>query len=96
MFFNFNQLIDIGVSDQEFDLDQEIDSLALAIKIRTLVVPLGQSCPAILQNFLDKEEKYRVKLKAIFIYRHKKNGWIEARTWLLKFFSHRWQLVSQF
>lgn len=96
MFFNINNYFDAAEMDQEFNLDQEIDALALAIKIKTLVVPLGQRCPVILQNFLDKEEKYRVKLKTIFIYRHKKHGWHKAKNWLKNFFSHRWQLINQF
>ncbi|GEM_PF-3105791 len=95
MFFNINNYFDAAEMEQEFNLDHEIDSLVLVLKLRTLVVPLGQRFPIKLQNFLDKEEKYRVKLKSIFIYRHKKHGWNEAKNWLKNFFSHRWQLINQ-
>jgi hypothetical protein len=100
MFFNLNSLLldeEVANTESIFDLDKEIDSLAIAIKIRTLVVPLGQRCPAILENFLNNEEKYRVKLKKIFIHRHRRDGWHEAKIWLKKYFSYRWQLlVNQF
>lgn len=99
MFFHFNQWFDVHSDqefNQEFNLDKEIDSLAMAIKIRTLVVPLGQRFPAVLQNFIDKEEKYRAKLKSIFIYRSKKYDHSQANAWLQKFFSFRWQLLQQF
>ncbi len=97
MFFDLNSCFQFEtVVEKEFDLDQEIDSLAMAIKIRTLVVPLGQRCPVILENFLAKEEKYRQKLKQIFFYRHHHKGFKEANLWLKNFFYHRWQLLQQF
>lgn len=101
MFFDLNSYFhqideEVATIKSDFDLDKEIDSLAVAIKIRTLIVPLGQRCPIVLENFLAKEEKYKQKLKKIFFYRHQKNGFIAASQWLKNFFNYRWQLLQQF
>jgi len=61
MFFNMESLFP-ALTESEFNFELELDSLAVNIDMRTRVVPLGQRCPKMLQNFLDKEEEFKTKM----------------------------------
>jgi len=95
MFLNIESLFPAQV-ESVFNFESELDSLALNIDMRTRVVSLGQRCPKMLQNFLDKEEEYKIKMRKRFLAIIKKHQPYDAECIIKNIFLIWWKSLYNF
>lgn len=95
MFFNIEELF-VDIPPREFNIESELDSLSLCISFKTMVIPLGQKCPNLLQGFLQNEEQHRLRVQERFNRIIEKYDPSYAKMFIKKIFSAWWKMLYNF